>query len=248
MAEPSYRTFFRGDYQLAYRGTLARADTAAEVEFLLDKLRLVPGLAVLDTVCGQGRHAIPLAARGLRVTGADLSDQEIAAAREAAVAAKVDARFVHSDMRELPFEGEFDAAYNFFTSFGFLESEEEDLRALHAFRRALRVGGRFLIERMNPIAVMRGFQPQAWESVEGRLVLHRRELDFRRGVLKERFELREPGAFPREHEMHIRFYPPDQLCRALESAGFTILELVGGRDGAPFALDSRRLVVVAEAA
>jgi len=155
---------------------------------------------------------------------------------------------VHSDMRELPFEGEFDAAYNFFTSFGFLESEEEDLRALRAFRRTLKKGGRFLMERMNPIAILRGFQPQGWESVEGRLVLHRRELDFRHGLMKERIELREPGAFPREHEMRLRLYPPDHLCRALESAGFTILELVGGLDRAAFALDSRRLVVVAEAA
>ncbi len=249
MTEPSYRTFFRGDYQRAWRSTLARADTAAEVQSLIDQLGLAPGQSVLDTVCGHGRHAVPLAAHGFRVTGADLSEQEIAAAREAASLAQVDAHFVVSDMRELPFSGEFDAAYNFYTSFGFLESEEEDLRALRAFHGALRTGGRFLIDRMNPAAIVRGFQPQGWEVLEGgAVVLRQREIDFRRGAIIERVEMHEPGgAMSGEYELHIRLYPPDQLCRALESAGFRIVELCGGMDGARFAVDSARLVIMAEA-
>ena len=250
MAEPFYRGMFRGDYQRAWRTMLAGLDVGTEVQFLIDQLGRAPGQEVLDTVCGHGRHAIPLAARGHRVTGADLSEIEIAAAREAAAREQVDARFVLSDMRELPFDGEFDAAYNFFTSWGFLESEEDDLRALRSFRRALRPGGQFLIERMNPIWVLRHFQPQTWEVLEdGAVALRQRRFDFQLGIIHERIELREPGgAAVFAHEMPVRLYQPDQLCRALESAGFRIVQLLGGLDGSRFVLDSRRLIVRAEAA
>ena len=38
-------------------------------------------------------------------------------------------------MREIPFEGNFDAVINMFTAFGYLESEEEDAKVLQASRQ-----------------------------------------------------------------------------------------------------------------
>ena len=52
-------------------------------------------------------------------------------------------------MRELGFEGEFDAVINVFTAFGYFEDPEDDLRTLRGVRVALKPGGRFLLETLH---------------------------------------------------------------------------------------------------
>src|SRR2546421_15037 len=67
-------------------------------------------------------------------------------ARAAAGGRGVDVRWVHGDMREIPFAAEFDAVLNLFTAFGYLETDEEDQKVLAGVQKALKPGGRFLME------------------------------------------------------------------------------------------------------
>ena len=86
--------------------------TDRQTSFLVEKLELEPGERVLDLACGHGRLALPLAERGLDVTGVDLSPRSLELARAAAEGQGLQVAFVQSDMREIDFVGEFDAAYN----------------------------------------------------------------------------------------------------------------------------------------
>lgn len=248
MAEPNSPEFFGGDYQLAYADLLAHTDSEAQARFIAEKLALRPGEAVLDTVCGHGRHALPLARMGYRVTGADRSEVEVERAREAARQSGLEARFVVSDMRELPFEEEFDAAFNAFTSFGYFEDEAEDRRSLRAFRRALKDDGRFFIDTINPLALAARFQPRRWErTAAGTLVLRETRWDFLGGFLRESLAITDGGA-ERRHELFIRMYTPDALRHALESSGFRVREAFGGWDGGALGLTGARIILVADAA
>src|SRR5262249_42598505 len=118
---PWYGQFFGEDYLRHFRSPLER--TAQEVEQIAQRLALAPGSAVLDLCCGYGRHTIPLAQRGYRMTGQDLSEVLLQQARTDAEAQSVQVRWVHGDMRQVPFENEFDAIINIWTSFGYLENE-----------------------------------------------------------------------------------------------------------------------------
>jgi SAM-dependent methyltransferase len=87
---PWYVTFFGEDYLRIYAPVLPPERTAREVEGLvrlLEQLGVPPGGAVLDLACGHGRHAIPLAQQGYRVTGQDLSRHFLRRAQEDARAA-----------------------------------------------------------------------------------------------------------------------------------------------------------------
>lgn len=248
MPEPDTREFFRGDYQLAYTDPLSRQDADAQARFIADRLALQPGEAVLDTVCGHGRHAIRLAQMGFRVTGADRSDVEVARAREAARAAGVDVRFVECDMRELPFEAEFHAAYNFFTSFGYFEDEAEDLRALRAFRRALKADGRFLIETVNPLFLSARHQARDWtRGPDGTVAIFEHSWDVIAGVQRNSVTLVPPEGQPRTHDYLVRMYTPDALRRAFDACGFRVREGFGGIDASPLRHDSRRIILLADA-
>ena len=65
---------------------------------------------ILDCACGIGTQAIGLAAKGYHVTASDISDGELAEARERARKKGVDIRFEHADFCSLPdtFTGQFD--------------------------------------------------------------------------------------------------------------------------------------------
>lgn len=248
MTEPWYQAFFRGDWQRWQADVLTRMDTPAQVRFIAEHLALQPGERVLDTVCGPGRHAIPLAQAGHRVTGADLSEVEVERAKTAAREAGVEADFIVCDMRELPFEAEFDAAYNVGTSFGYFEDPEEDRKALRAFRRALRVGGRFLIDYLNWTGIVPRFQERDWRRTDdGTLLLQEHRMNVLEGAGRDIWSVQPPDGPSRSYELFIRMYTPYELRRELESAGFRVTKSFGGWDGSELRATSIRLMLVAEA-
>jgi SAM-dependent methyltransferase len=154
-------SLFGEEYFDIYGPLLSDERTAREVEGIVKLLALPPGSRILDLACGHGRHAIPLAERGYRITGQDLSEVFLNRARVDAETHGVPVNWVHSDMREIPFIDEFDAIINVFTAFGYFESDAENQRVLHQVHKALRPGGRFLLETLHRDALVRGFQPSA---------------------------------------------------------------------------------------
>jgi SAM-dependent methyltransferase len=116
------------------------------VEMILQVLELQPGDRVLDLACGSGDHARRLARRGLDVLGVDVAPSLIAHCRErAAEEGLTTVRFEQGDMRELAYEGEFDAVLLLSGSFGFFD-EPANQDVLARIARALIPGGRVLID------------------------------------------------------------------------------------------------------
>ncbi len=234
------------DFEIIFAGQMPR--TGAQVEFAIQALRLTPGARVLDIACGVGRHSIELARRGYQVTGLDLSPTLLHIAAERAQRAGVQVNWVHADMREIPFTQEFDAAFNIFSSWGYLESEDEDQKVLAAVARALKPGGAFLLETAHRDWLIRHFQPHIWNEGIGVLVLEDRMLDLLGGRLLSTWTALYDDGRRRQWQMSIRQYTAAELRRMLENAGFTVSQSFGGYDGAPLTLDSSRLILVAELA
>jgi SAM-dependent methyltransferase len=116
------------------------------IEALLTELRPPVNARMLDLGCGAGRHARYLASKGFDVTGIDLSLSSILSARQFE---KAGLRFYQQDMR-LPFgTGQFDIVFNFFTSFGYFKSGEEDLQVIKNISRALKPGGIVVMDYLN---------------------------------------------------------------------------------------------------
>lgn len=86
--------------------------TTREQALLLDKLFRAEGFdrcaKVLDCACGIGTQAIGLAALGYNMTASDISDCELAEAKERAAQNHVDIRFSNADFRALSFPQRFD--------------------------------------------------------------------------------------------------------------------------------------------
>jgi len=211
-ATPWYASFFGEEYFDIYDGLLSDERTTREIEGIVKLLALPPGSLMLDLARGHGRHAIPLAERGYRVTGQDLSEVFLNRARADAETRGVQVNWVHSDMREIPFVDEFDAIINIFTAFGYLESDAEDQLVLHQVHKALRPGGRLLLELMHRDALVRGFQPfGVSRSEDDVLVTEERRFDQRTGRNSVRVTLIYPDGRRTElgHQARIYTIRPD---------------------------------------
>ena len=247
MAErPWYQDFFGQRYLDSYSRVLTPERTLGEVDFIEKTLALPAGSKILDLCYGHGRHLIELASRGYQMTGLDLDPLFLELARLEAQRRRLQVRLEHRDMRDIPFTKEFDATINVFTSFGYLESDEEDQRVLDEIARALKSGGQFLLDTQNRDGLMRMYSRRDWYETEtGMKVLESREIDYLAGRNNVRQVTIYPDGTQREASHSLRVYALTELVRMLNSAGLALETTFGGMDGSPVSLESRRLVTVA---
>jgi SAM-dependent methyltransferase len=220
-----FRKFFGEDYLRAY-GRRNRLEAPAEVDFIATILGLAPGRTVLDLCCGEGRHAVPLAQRGYRMIGLDLSVPLLAAARRSAAGAGTRVDWVRADSRSIPFRGVLDAAYCWFTSFGYFTNPADDRRVLAQVMEALRPAGLFLLEVpdreflcSNPIEDKRIEGDDCW--LESRRIYSPLE-----SVAVTRKAIHLPGGVVREYRLTTRVYGCGELFEMMRAAGFDNLDLL----------------------
>src|SRR4051812_18664353 len=135
-------SFFRGVALDAWRRVTTTEMTRIEADFLERTLDVNGGDRLLDVPCSNGRHSIELAKRGYAMTGVDQSEEFVMEARQATPAP---VRWVQDDMRSLSWVSEFDGAFCWGNSFGYLSLDEAD-RFLEAVARSLKPGASFIVD------------------------------------------------------------------------------------------------------
>ena len=234
---------FDEDYLYFYADLVADEASDADTDTICRLLEIGPGMEVLDLACGHGRITNRLAERGTRVTGLDATPLFLDRAREDAARRGVDVEYVHGDMRELPWEGRFDRVLSWFTSYGYF-SDDENRRVLEAARRALRPGGRLLIENNNLLFILRHFRPADVVSMRDYdLLVDVRTYDPRDGrFYSERVVVRDGRV--RRARFFVRAFTFPELREWLLAAGFSDVD-VYGTGGAEFSLETNRMLTVA---
>jgi len=241
-----YVDLFGDAYLTIYGQGLTAERTEQETERIIERLKLQPGSTILDLCCGHGRHAVALAERGYQVTGQDLSEVFLQKAQAEAAEANLQVRWIHGDMRHIPFNEEFDAVINMFSAFGYLESEKEDQSVLGQVRRALKRGGLFLLDTIHQAWLLRNFESRGWHAgTDGVMVLEERELDLLTGRNEVTVTLIDPEGARRKYHHAMRIYSAAELVRMVTQAGLTVEAAYGGLDGSQLTLNSNRLVLVA---
>ena len=123
------------------------------------ELALLPedltGLKILHLQCHFGQDTLSLARRGAEVTGVDLSNAAIDAARDLATKANLEARFINCDVYDLPTVLDEAASFDIvFTSYGtitWLPSLQHWTSVLAHF---IKPGGRFIFAEFHNMAYL----------------------------------------------------------------------------------------------
>ncbi len=240
-----WRSFFTGPAVKAWTRATTDEQTRAEVDMLLRILGNPERPRILDVPCGQGRHAVELAARGCQVTGVDLSAEFLALGRELATQREVVIQWHERDMRDLPWTSAFDGACCFGNSFGYL-SDDGDAQFLAAVAQALNPGGCLVLEAGASVAevVLPTYQEHRWFDLGDVLLLLRNRYDHVAGVVETEFTFVAGGHATRRTGFQ-RIYGYRELCGLCRRAGFGKVNCFAGVGGEPFRLGSTRLLLVA---
>jgi SAM-dependent methyltransferase len=235
--------FFRGVALDMWRIAMSSEQTRAEAGFLQKALRVSEPSHLLDVPCGNGRHSIELAKRGHRITGVDLSEEFIAEAQ--AKSASLPASWILADMRQLPWREEFDGAFCFGNSFGYLDpaSAREFLTAL---ARTLKPGARLAIETgMAAESILPGLQKTRWLKVGDIHMLSENQYDPRESRLDILYTfIRNGQEETRPSSSYV--LTVNEICRMHVEAGLQVLDVLGSIGGEAYQLGSPRLIVVSE--
>lgn len=119
--------------------------------------RRTPRARALDVAMGSGRHAIPLAERGLRVFGVDRDAGRVAAARAEAARRGVSIAVWVGDLSHSPLPA---AWFDLIVCARFL-----DRRLFPALARALKPGGRIVYETFTTAQIAHGRGPRSPEHL-----------------------------------------------------------------------------------
>ncbi|MEV4723214.1 class I SAM-dependent DNA methyltransferase [Micromonospora humida] len=213
------------------------------LEPTVDRLAALAGDGpALEFAIGTGRVAVPLAARGVPVTGIELSAPMIAQLRT-----KVDADtipVVAGDMATAVAPGEFSLAYLIYNTIANLLTQAEQVACFRNAARHLAPGGRFVVELWVPELrkLPPGQQAVVWHSEPGYIGLDTYDV-LNQQVVSHHFRFddgRQAELFRTPH----RYVWPAELDLMAQLAGFTLESRHADWTGGEFTAESRSHVSV----
>lgn len=221
------------------------------VDWLMSTLALAPGQAVLDLGCGPGLYAGRLARRGLRVTGVDYSRRSLDYAAEAARAEALPIRYRYENYLDLADEAAFDLALLIYGDFCPLAPAQR-ARLLANVRRALRPGGRFVLDVTTRALRRRIGSGNHWQWLErgfwrpGPHLLLEAGFDYpAESIWLDQVIVVEPAGAAAVYRMWFQDYTPEAITAELAQGGFRVLGLWGDLTGRPQAPECEWIGVVA---
>ena len=246
-----YHTFFYGLPQDAWKVAQTEEQTQLDLELLVETLNFGPQDRLLDVFCGYGRHALPLARMGARVTGVDISTEYIDDLERSANVAKLPVRAIAADFlamseTDLGPVDSFDAAYCLGNSFSFFPRTDM-LAFLSRIAALLKPGGRFLAHsEMVAESVLPDYQMRNWQPIgDDILFLVENNYDPLESRIDSYLTYVRNGETQTRTAQHY-IYTLAELRRLFTEAGLTVTDCYGTVEGESFALGDEAVWILAE--
>jgi len=198
---------------------------------------------ILDLCCGLGRISSELARTGFNVTGVDITESFLKAAKEDAEYENLDIEYIKADIREFIRPGYFDTIVNLYISFGYFSDKNDDLKVLKNVYESLKKDGTFIIETLGKEIATRDYVEAEWfERAGGLMLTEYKPLDSwtfmenRWIIIKDNRKV--------EKVFVQRLYSASELRELLEKAGFKEIEIYGDWDESPYDNHAAKLIAV----
>ena len=221
------------------------------VAWLVETLGLREGDAVVDLGCGPGLYASRLAERGLRVTGVDYSRRSIAYATQYAGEHGLDIAYRYQDYLTLDDEGEYDAALLIYGDYCPLAPAQRS-QLLANVRRALRAGGRFVLDVTTRVCRKRHGLQCGWYAVdagfwkEGPHLVLEQGFDYpEQDLYLDQYVVVEADGTLSVYRNWFQDYTRETITAELEAGGFAVQGVWNDLTGTPYAEGGEWIGVVA---
>jgi SAM-dependent methyltransferase len=229
-----YQEWFGEEYLELYSHR-DEEEARQQVSFLREQIGDIDG-PLLDLACGMGRHVQELAILGYQPIGCDLSYIML----RAGIVEYGAMPLARADMRQLPFPSDrFAGLVNFFTSFGYFASEEENAQVVREMARVLAVGGIFLFDYLNVHRELDQLVKRETRETPLGVVQIERWFDKSDRSFNKRITIGQKRYLER-----VRGYDLDEISAMFAQCNLSIRQAFGDFDGSPFDDASPRLILI----
>lgn len=213
---------------------------------------LKDGDTVLDAGCGLGRISTELALLNLKTTGVDIIESELQAAREAAEDENLDIEYINADLRTFNCKKQYNCVINLYTSFGYCDTMEEDLRILKNMCDCVKKGGTFMLECVSRETSILYWTPGETFERAGYTVVTHFSVEGAWEGLKSQWTLYPLGSDPSksnvkpivDHVFIQRLYTATFLRSKILKFGFSECQIWGDYDGSPYDQNAKTMLLV----
>jgi len=229
-----YESLFE-NYGVKYDNEIFTQGTLGECDFIESEIKSDKSLKILDVGCGTGRHTIELSRRGYNVTGIDLSESQLARAKEKAENNNLIIDFQKQDARNLTFTNEFDVAIMLCEGgFPLMETDEMNFEILKSVSKSLKEHGKFILTTLNGLFPLYHSVKEFFASTTEDGNAAYRNNTFNLMTFRDHNTTKFEDDFGNKKtlECNERYYVPSEIVWLLKSLGYIKIDIYGARLGA----------------
>lgn len=238
-----HQKWFQSWFNTHYYHILYKNRDIKEAELFISNLtyylNLVPEKDyILDLACGQGRHSKYLNSLGYKVTGIDLSEKSI---KNANKYSSESLNFEVHDMRDV-YQNKYEVVLNLFTSFGYFEDDNDNLKVVETIKASLNPNGIGVIDFMNSPKVIKNLT--AKNTYVGNEITFNLNRDYSNGFVNKHIEVLDQNKIFKYKE-RVRAYTFEDFRLMLSNAGLDLIDCFGSYNLEPYKEeDSDRLILI----
>ena len=245
MDKPWYEHFF-DDVYVDYLDE--KADKEDICSYLLNQFEVKPGALIFEQCCGTADISRTLAQKGFRIIGIDLSEPCIARACQLAPPLSSACSYQRADALKFIATEPVDAAFNWYTSFGYSDSDSINCQMIQNAYASLKKGGVYVLDYTNPAYILQNFKPYLeikLNNTPGKIIKEVK-IDMNRSMITSYWHYDFPGLEPTKITKYgeSKIYFPSMLKEMFLAAGFRDIKLHGNINAEPVTIDSPRNIVV----
>ena len=211
------------------------------------------GEPILELACGTGRLTIPLARKGLDVTGIDISKGMLKVAKEKVQREHLTCGLIHADCRHFSLDRKFKFIFIPFNSIAHIHDRESFEVMCNSVKKHLDKQGRFLIDIFNPkLEILTSDPTKRFVVAEYEDPYSNDKVTITENNVYDKetqinhitwyYKIGKKDEFP--VELNMRIYYPQELDDLLYYNGFEIVDKFGDFDGTPFTSDSPKQIII----
>ena len=209
--------------------------TPGECDFIEEELNHDKKIRIIDVGCGTGRHSIELSKRGYSVTGIDLSESQLAKAKEKAKQFNLNIDFQKHDVRNLPFNEEFNAGIMICEGgFPLMETDEMNFEILKNVTKALKDNGKLIFTTLNGLFPLYHSVEKFCESSggEGNATYKNNSFDLMTFRDHNTIIFEDDSGNKKELKCNERYYVPCEITWLLKTLSYKKVDIFGTKLGA----------------
>lgn len=239
-------TYFDGHYKEIWRTIIPDELTVKETDFILNYFTLEPGSAVLDLMCGYGRHAFALAEKGIEVTAVDNLRSYIDEIKTKATETGLPVKAVLSGALDFTPDEQFDLVLCMGNSLNFF-NETDTGRLLANISGMLKKGGSLLVNSWSLAEIVfKNFRDNGWSTINGMKFLTSSKILFHPTRMEFESTIIAPDGSEEVKQGTDYIFSINEMDAMMNRAGLSIKEIYSIPGRKKFTVGEPRAYIVAE--